>query len=166
MQCRLADRLKCSLSKRSRSCRLCVGDGRSGSHRHVVWQSDITTPEFICDAAASALRRGQTFYTQKWGIPRLRETLAVYTGGSTAQRLRGIEDGYVVWQDGIMMMMQALVGAGDNILVVDPIWPNGASAAQVMGGEVRRIASANSQGVGISISTSCSRRTLGRVSLP
>ena len=36
------------------------------------------------------------------------------------------------------MMMQALVGAGDNILVVDPMWPNGASAAQVMG-EVRRI---------------------------
>ena len=41
-------------------------------------ESDITTPEFICDAAASALRRGQTFYTHKWGIPRLRETLAVY----------------------------------------------------------------------------------------
>ena len=45
------------------------------------------------------------------------------------------------------MMMQALVGAGDNILVVDPIWPNGASAAQVMGGEVRRTSlEANSQG--------------------
>ena len=111
-------------------------------------ESDITTPEFICDAAASALRRGQTFYTHKWGIPRLRETLAVYTGGLYGTKIA--KDRVTVTSSGmtgIMMMMQALVGAGDNILVVDPIWPNGALAAQVMGGEVRRTSlEANSQG--------------------
>ena len=97
-------------------------------------ESDVKTPPFICEAAAEALRRGQTFYTHKWGIPRLRETLADYT--STLYGI-DVEPGRVTvtssGMTGIMMLMQALVGAGDNILLVDPIWPNGASAAQVMG---------------------------------
>lgn len=111
-------------------------------------ESDVTTPSFICDAASDALRRGQTFYTHKWGIPRLRETLASYAGGLygadiSPDRITVTSSGMT----GIMMLMQALVGAGDNILLVDPIWPNGGSAAQVMGGEVRRVSlDANSQG--------------------
>ncbi len=111
-------------------------------------ESDVKTPDFICDAASAALKRGQTFYTHKWGIPALRETLATYTGGLygidvSTERVTVTSSGMT----GIMMLMQALVGAGDNILLVDPIWPNGASAAQVMGGEVRRVSlDANSQG--------------------
>ena len=111
-------------------------------------ESDVTTPAFICDAASEALRRGQTFYTHKWGIPRLRETLATYTGGLygvniATDRVTVTSSGMT----GIMMLMQALVGAGDNILLIDPIWPNGGSAAQVMGGEVRRVSlEANRQG--------------------
>ena len=42
-------------------------------------ESDVSTPDFICAAATDALQRGQTFYTHKWGIPKLRETLAAYT---------------------------------------------------------------------------------------
>ena len=74
-------------------------------------ESDVTTPAFICDAASEALRRGQTFYTHKWGIPKLRETLATYTGG-----LYGVDiatDRVTVTSSGmtgIMMLMQALVG--------------------------------------------------------
>jgi aspartate/methionine/tyrosine aminotransferase len=111
-------------------------------------ESDVKTPDFICDAAALALKRGQTFYTHKWGIPALRETLAIYNGGLygidvATERVTVTSSGMT----GIMMLMQALVGAGDNILLIDPIWPNGASAAQVMGGEVRRVSlDANSQG--------------------
>ena len=111
-------------------------------------ESDVRTPDFICDAASAALKRGQTFYTHKWGIPALRETLAAYSGGLygtdiATDRITVTSSGMT----GIMMAMQALVGAGDNILLVDPIWPNGASAAEVMGGEVRRVnLEANSQG--------------------
>ena len=39
-------------------------------------ETDVTTLEFICDTAAAALRRGQSFYTHKCGISRLGETLA------------------------------------------------------------------------------------------
>ena len=86
-------------------------------------ESDVTTPAFICDAASEALRRGQTFYTHKWGIPKLRETLATYTGG-----LYGVDiatDRVTVTSSGmtgIMMLMQALVGAGDNILFYSKAW--------------------------------------------
>ena len=81
-------------------------------------ESDVKTPDFICDAAAAALKRGQTFYTHKWGIPALRETLATYTGG-----LYGIDvsTGRVTvtssGMTGIMMLMQALVGGDrDNFI--------------------------------------------------
>lgn len=111
-------------------------------------ESDVSTPDFICAAATEALQRGQTFYTHKWGIPRLRETLAAYT-----RNLYGVDvlaDRVTVTSSGmtgIMILMQALVGSGDNIILIDPIWPNGGSAAQVMGGEVRRVSlEANSQG--------------------
>ena len=111
-------------------------------------ESDVSTPDFICAAATEALQRGQTFYTHKWGIPALRETLAAYTGN-----LYGVDistDRVTVTSSGmtgIMILMQALVGSGDNIILVDPIWPNGGSAAQVMGGEVRRVSlEADSQG--------------------
>ena len=111
-------------------------------------ESDVSTPDFICAAATDALQRGQTFYTHKWGIPKLRETLAAYT-----RNLYGVDvstDRVTVTSSGmtgIMILMQALVGSGDNIILIDPIWPNGGSAAQVMGGEVRRVSlEANSQG--------------------
>ena len=111
-------------------------------------ESDVSTPDFICAAATEALQRGQTFYTHKWGIPKLRETLAAYTCDLygvdvSTNRVTVTSSGMT----GIMILMQALVGLGDNIILVDPIWPNGGSAAQGMGGEVRRVSlEANSQG--------------------
>lgn len=111
-------------------------------------ESDMVTPDFIRRAAAEALEAGHTFYTHKWGIPELRETLASYSSGLygvpiASERITVTSSGMT----GIMMVMQALVGTGDNILLVDPIWPNGAAAAEVMGGEVRRVSlQPNSQG--------------------
>ena len=39
-------------------------------------ESDRPTPQFICDAAARAMREGKTFYTPNRGIPELREAIA------------------------------------------------------------------------------------------
>jgi len=41
-------------------------------------EGDLTTPAFICEATSEALRRGETFYTYKRGIPPLREAIAAY----------------------------------------------------------------------------------------
>ena len=103
-------------------------------------ESDVTTPAFICDAASEALRRGQTFYTHKWGIPKLRETLATYTGGLygvniATDRVTVTSSGMT----GIMMLMQALVGAGDNILLIDPDLAERRLRRTGHGGEVRRV---------------------------
>ncbi len=39
-------------------------------------EPDEVTPAFIRDAAAASLARGETFYTQNFGIPELREAIA------------------------------------------------------------------------------------------
>ena len=41
-------------------------------------ESDVPTPAFICDAAASALAEGRTFYTPNRGIQPMREALIAY----------------------------------------------------------------------------------------
>jgi aspartate/methionine/tyrosine aminotransferase len=41
-------------------------------------EPDEVTPQFIREAAARALERGETFYTHNYGLPALREALAAY----------------------------------------------------------------------------------------
>lgn len=103
-------------------------------------EGDDPTPAFIADAAAAALRRGQTFYTVNRGIPELRAALARY-----ATRLYGrpvAEDRITATASGmnaIMLAMQALVEPGCNVVIVDPVWPNVREAVRVMGGEPRSV---------------------------
>jgi len=104
-------------------------------------EGDQPTPRFICDAAARAMSEGKTFYTQNSGIPELRETIARYAtrlhgGAITADRVTITASGV----NAIMLTMQVLVDAGDNVVMVTPVWPNCADAIHILGGEVRRIA--------------------------
>ena len=41
-------------------------------------EPDEVTPPFIRDAAAQSLARGETFYSQNFGIPELRDAIAAY----------------------------------------------------------------------------------------
>jgi aspartate/methionine/tyrosine aminotransferase len=101
-------------------------------------EGDLSTPAFICDAAAAALAAGQTFYTANRGIPELRAALADYM-----QMLWGVrvaDDRIAVTSSGmnaVMLAAQALVEPGDNVVMVAPSWPNIARAVEIMGGEVR-----------------------------
>lgn len=104
-------------------------------------ESDVPTPDFINRTAAEALSAGNTFYTHKQGIPELRTALADYTSalygvGMPAERITVTSSGMT----GIMMVMQMLVDAGDNVVVVGPVWPNARSAVEVMGGAPRSVA--------------------------
>ena len=104
-------------------------------------ESDVPTPDFINRAASDALAAGNTFYTHKQGIPALRAALADYTTalygvGVPADRITVSSSGMT----GIMMVMQMLVDAGDNVVVVGPVWPNARAAVEVMGGEPRTVA--------------------------
>jgi aspartate aminotransferase len=104
-------------------------------------ESDLPTPAFICEAAAAALRQGHTFYTFKRGIPELRHTIAQYLTGLYAQPVAA--ERVIVTSSGmsgIMLMAQALIEPGDNMVIVSPVWPNVNDVVTVLGGEARAVA--------------------------
>jgi aspartate aminotransferase len=104
-------------------------------------EGDLVTPDVVRDAAAAALAAGETFYTWQRGLPELRATLAAYT-----ERLYGIACGperITVTTGGmqaILLCCQLLLDAGDNVVIVSPIWPNISSATKLARGEPRYVA--------------------------
>ncbi len=101
-------------------------------------EPDIPTPPFICEAASKALFDGRTFYAHNRGIPELRQALVDYH-----QRLYGIdlpEHRIAHTQSGmnaVMLVAQAMVQPGDNVVAVTPCWPNTTRAMQINGAAIR-----------------------------
>jgi aspartate/methionine/tyrosine aminotransferase len=113
-----------------------INHGRLREGLIPLWagEGDLPTPAFIADAAAEGLKRGETFYTWQRGIPELRGALADYTtrlyGRETsAERIFVTGSG----MHAIQTVVSALVGEGDEILFVAPLWPNFAAAAGLSG---------------------------------
>lgn len=103
-------------------------------------ESDLATPTAVKQAAADALAAGHTFYTHKRGIPELVSAIAGYT--SALYGVRVAPDRVTVTSSGmtgIMLAMQMLLDAGDNAVVVGPVWPNAPSTVEVMGAEPRSV---------------------------
>ena len=102
-------------------------------------EPDMPTPPFICEAAGKALADGRTFYAPERGIPELRQALAGYH-----QRLYGLEipdQRITVTQSGmnaVMLVAQAMVQPGDNVVSVTPCWPNILRAMQINGAMIRQ----------------------------
>lgn len=115
--------------------------GREGVIPLWFGEPDKPTPDFIKQAAVRALAEDHVFYAQNRGIPPLLEALSAY-----ATNLHGREigmDRITVTGSGmnaIMLTSQALVDAGDNMVVVGPVWPNCRETVHVMGGEARTAA--------------------------
>src|SRR5512135_1787226 len=102
-------------------------------------EGDVPTPAFIGEAARRAIEAGEVFYTHQNGIPALREALGSYLSG-LGRRPIGPER-ITVTAGGmyaIMLALQLTCEAGDNLVVVDPVWPNTAGMAGLLGCEVRR----------------------------
>ena len=112
--------------------------GRAGVIPLWFGEPDTATPDFIKQAAVRALEANHVFYTQNRGIPPLREAIAAYAS-RLHDRSFGI-DRITVTASGmsaIMLVSQAIVGPGDNMVAVGPIWPNCVETVHVMGGETR-----------------------------
>ena len=104
-------------------------------------EPDTATPGFIKDAATRALAADQVFYTQNRGIPTLCLTLARYASGLHGRPID--VDRITVTASGmsaIMLVSQALVAPGDNMVVIGPVWPNCVETIHVMGGQSRVVA--------------------------
>ncbi len=104
-------------------------------------EPDVPTAAFICEAASRAMFEGRTFYSDNRGTPALRAALAAYH-----RRHFGVavDDARIAFtysgMSAVMMVMQAVVTAGDNAIAITPSWPNALRAAQINGASVRQVA--------------------------
>ena len=114
-----------------------AGMGRADVLAFWFGESDEVTPELIRRAAIESLERGETFYAQNLGLPELRAALADYTSALhppvDASRVVVTSGGVA----GLMLASQALVDAGDEVVVVTPVWPNLVAQPAIMGATVR-----------------------------
>jgi aspartate/methionine/tyrosine aminotransferase len=102
-------------------------------------ESDEVTPDFVREAAARSIAAGDTFYSHNLGLPELREAIAGYvsslhpavSAGCIAVTSSGVS--------ALMLAMQALAGAGDEVVAVVPVWPNLTAQPAILGATVRRV---------------------------
>jgi aspartate/methionine/tyrosine aminotransferase len=123
-----------------------AGLGRDDVLSFWFGESDEVTPEPIRRAAAESLAQGETFYAHNLGLPTLREALAAYAGA-----LHGPVDidRVAVTSSGVtalMLAMQLLLDAGDEVVAVVPVWPNLTAQPAILGARVTRIALQPRQG--------------------
>ena len=104
-------------------------------------EPDVPTPQFIKDAATAALDDNQVFYAKNRGVPVLRETIAAYASNLHGRDI-GIDRITVTGSgmNAIMMISEALMSAGDNMVAVGPVWPNCKETVRIMDAEPRQVA--------------------------
>ena len=114
-----------------------AGIGRDDVLAFWFGESDEVTPDFIRQAAIDSLQRGETFYAHNLGLPELREAVASYTS-----RLHpAVDAGRIAITSGgvsaLMLAVQAVVNAGDEVVAITPVWPNLTAQPAIMGAQVR-----------------------------
>jgi len=114
--------------------------GRSDVLAFWFGESDEATPQFIRDAAARSLAEGETFYSHNLGLAELREAIAGYVSSMhpvvDSARIAVTSSGV----SALMLAMQSLVGAGDEVVAVVPVWPNLTAQPAILGANVVRFA--------------------------
>jgi aspartate/methionine/tyrosine aminotransferase len=117
-----------------------AGLGRSDVLAFWFGESDEVTPEPIRQAAAESLQRGETFYSHNLGLPELRQAISEYAsalhGPIHADRIAVTSSGV----SALMVAMQMLLDAGDELVAVVPVWPNLTAQPAILGAHVTRVA--------------------------
>jgi aspartate/methionine/tyrosine aminotransferase len=116
-----------------------VNHGRTKPGLIPLWvgEGDLSTPAFITEAATRSLAAGETFYTWQRGIPELREAIARYDArlygrpgqAPTPERFFVTASG----MQAVQLAVRMIAGAGDEVLIPTPAWPNIAAAIGVNG---------------------------------
>jgi aspartate/methionine/tyrosine aminotransferase len=113
--------------------------GRSDVLAFWFGESDEATPAGIRDAAVQSLQAGETFYSHNLGLPELRQGLALYAshlhGEVDVDRIAVTSSGV----NALMLAMQLLAGAGDEVVAVVPVWPNLTAQPVILGAQVTRV---------------------------
>jgi aspartate/methionine/tyrosine aminotransferase len=116
------------------------GRDRQGLIPLWVGEGDLSTPDFIIEAAKRSLARGETFYTHQRGVPELRETIARYMtrvyGAAPGGGAFSPEQFFVTvgGMHALEIAMRLVVGTGEEVIVPSPAWPNFYGAIALAGG--------------------------------
>ena len=97
-------------------------------------EGNVPTPAPFCEAAATSLANGETFYTWQRGIPDLREALARYHTRHFGRAFS--HENFFVTGGGmqaIQTAIQMIAGEGDEIIIPTPAWPNYAGPLRIQG---------------------------------
>jgi aspartate/methionine/tyrosine aminotransferase len=116
-----------------------AGLGRDDVLAFWFGESDEVTSPAVREAAALSLTRGETFYSHNLGLAELRAAIAGYT--ETLHPAVGI-DRIAITSSGVsalMLAMQMLAGAGDEVAAVVPVWPNLTAQPAILGANVKRV---------------------------
>lgn len=119
-----------------------AGLGRSDVLAFWFGESDEITPVPVRDAAVTSIEAGETFYSPNLGLPELRSALAAQVSRLHAPPVPIGSERVAVTSSGVsalMLAQQALVEAGDEVVVVVPVWPNLAAQPAILGARVRRV---------------------------
>ena len=114
-----------------------AGMGRSDVLAFWFGESDEVTPDFIRQAAIDSLQRGETFYAHNLGLPELRQEISSYMSarhGDIGVERIAVTSGGV---NALMLAVQMLVDAGDEVVAVTPVWPNLTAQPVIMGARLR-----------------------------
>src|SRR5580704_122345 len=127
-----------------------LAKGRFGDTSIIpLWfgEGDVPAPAFIGEAMAKAIADGHVFYTHQNGIPELREALADYLTVLGREPI-GPENITVTFSgmNAIMLAIQLSCEVGDNLIAIDPVWPNAGGMARLVGAQVRSVRMDHGQG--------------------
>jgi aspartate aminotransferase len=89
-----------------------------------IGDPDFGPPKRVIDATIEALRKNRTKYTDSAGIPELREKIASVVGGKFNRDLS--EDNVIITvgaRQAINLCIDHLVGPGDEVIVIAPVYP-------------------------------------------
>ena len=115
-----------------------AAEAMPGSIKLCYGESDLPTPAFICDAAHEAALGGHTFYTHTAGYTELREAIATKVHALHGVTYRASEIMSTVGGSmAIYAAIRALVGRGDNAVIVSPAYAIFSNGVIMAGGEPR-----------------------------
>jgi aspartate/methionine/tyrosine aminotransferase len=127
-----------------------AGMGRPDVLAFWFGESDEVTPDIVRQSAIDSMQRGETFYSHNLGLPELRQALATYSQALRPAGAAALTDERMAVTAGgvnaLMVAMQALVDAGDRVVVLTPVWPNLTAQPQVMGAQLHTVSLRPEQG--------------------
>jgi aspartate/methionine/tyrosine aminotransferase len=117
-----------------------IAESMPGSLKLCYGESDMPTPQFICEAAHRAALTGHTFYTHTAGYVELRQAIADKVFELHQVRYAPSE---IMATTGATMAIyaavRACVGAGDNAIVISPAYAIFCNAVIMAGGQPRPV---------------------------